>query len=182
MTVKRLWILIVGILVIGWIIWAYFLNRDTIVSPISSNITSTTTSTQSWDCNGDAKICPDGSSVGRTGPSCEFISCPLPNATSTTLTTYLGGRVTGLNVTVNPAEVISDSRCPQGTQCIWAGTVTVRTVVSTQVSHGEHVLALGEPLIYGDYLVTLTEVSPAPKAGEEIPLSSYRFTFEVKKR
>lgn len=27
-------------------------------------------------CTLDAKICPDGSSVGRTGPNCEFLPCP----------------------------------------------------------------------------------------------------------
>ncbi|HEX7018185.1 MAG TPA: hypothetical protein VF209_04740 [Patescibacteria group bacterium] len=27
-------------------------------------------------CPMDAKICPDGSSVGRTGPNCEFAPCP----------------------------------------------------------------------------------------------------------
>jgi hypothetical protein len=27
-------------------------------------------------CTMDAKICPDGSSVGRTGPNCEFAACP----------------------------------------------------------------------------------------------------------
>lgn len=27
-------------------------------------------------CTMDAKICPDGSSVGRTGPDCEFSPCP----------------------------------------------------------------------------------------------------------
>lgn len=27
-------------------------------------------------CTMDAKICPDGSSVGRTGPNCEFTACP----------------------------------------------------------------------------------------------------------
>jgi len=27
-------------------------------------------------CSMDAKVCPDGSSVGRTGPNCEFTSCP----------------------------------------------------------------------------------------------------------
>lgn len=32
-------------------------------------------------CTMDAKICPDGSSVGRTGPNCEFAQCP-GNATS----------------------------------------------------------------------------------------------------
>lgn len=27
-------------------------------------------------CTLDAKICPDGSAVGRTGPNCEFQKCP----------------------------------------------------------------------------------------------------------
>ncbi len=27
-------------------------------------------------CTMEAKICPDGSSVGRTGPNCEFEKCP----------------------------------------------------------------------------------------------------------
>lgn len=27
-------------------------------------------------CTTDAKICPDGTSVGRSGPNCEFIPCP----------------------------------------------------------------------------------------------------------
>ncbi|MBI5071992.1 hypothetical protein HZB93_03850 [Candidatus Falkowbacteria bacterium] len=30
-------------------------------------------------CTMEAKICPDGSSVGRTGPKCEFSPCPLPS-------------------------------------------------------------------------------------------------------
>lgn len=30
-------------------------------------------------CTADAKLCPDGTGVGRTGPSCEFASCPSPN-------------------------------------------------------------------------------------------------------
>lgn len=29
-------------------------------------------------CTMEAKICPDGSSVGREGPNCEFTPCPLP--------------------------------------------------------------------------------------------------------
>jgi len=27
-------------------------------------------------CTMEAKLCPDGSSVGRSGPKCEFIACP----------------------------------------------------------------------------------------------------------
>ncbi len=133
-------------------------------------------------CNADAKICPDGSSVGRSGPQCEFAPCPSPDRASATLTTYLGGSPTALTVTINPQEVVSDSRCPQDVQCIWAGEVAVRTVLSTPVSHGEHVLKLNEPQQFGDFDVTLTEVTPYPSAGEEIPESSYRFTYRIERR
>jgi len=30
-------------------------------------------------CTQEAKLCPDGSSVGRTGPNCEFAKCPFAN-------------------------------------------------------------------------------------------------------
>lgn len=30
-------------------------------------------------CTMEARICPDGSAVGRQGPSCEFAVCPPPN-------------------------------------------------------------------------------------------------------
>ena len=36
-------------------------------------------------CTEEAKLCPDGSAVGRTGPNCEFAPCPKdttqPNTT-----------------------------------------------------------------------------------------------------
>lgn len=31
-------------------------------------------------CTMDAKLCPDGSAVGRTGPNCEFAACPVPES------------------------------------------------------------------------------------------------------
>ncbi len=168
---RKILFLIAVVAVVGAGVWAAVFR-----TPASSE------APQVWECNADAKICPDGSSVGRTGPSCEFAACPSPNATSSIFTTYLGGSPTGLNVTVNPVEVVSDSRCAQGVQCVWAGTVEVRTIISTQVAHGEHVLTLGKSQVFGDFLVTLVAVTPHPIAGEEIPESSYRFTFEVKKK
>ncbi len=32
-------------------------------------------------CTQEAKICPDGTGVGRTGPNCEFAPCPTKTAT-----------------------------------------------------------------------------------------------------
>lgn len=159
----------------------FYLTTDRTESVSDAN-TPLATTTETWECNADAKICPDGSAVGRSGPKCEFTSCPSPAATSGTVTTYMGGSATTLNITVNPKELVSDSRCPQDVQCIWAGTVEVRTIISSKVAHGEHVLTLGKPQVFGDFTVTLTKVTPEPNAGQEIPISSYRFTYVVKKR
>ncbi len=30
----------------------------------------------SISCTMEAKLCPDGSAVGRSGPQCEFAACP----------------------------------------------------------------------------------------------------------
>ena len=38
-------------------------------------------------CTLEAKICPDGSAVGRTGPNCEFAACPVATTTAATTTT-----------------------------------------------------------------------------------------------
>lgn len=36
---------------------------------------------QAVACTMEAKICPDGSAVGRVGPQCEFAPCPMPKLT-----------------------------------------------------------------------------------------------------
>ena len=96
--------------------------------------------------------------------------------------TTLGQMGTTFDVSLTPKEIISDSRCPSDVQCIWAGMIEVRTVMATKVANGEQILKLGEPKTFGDFKVTLIEVAPHPRAGEKIPESSYRFTFEVKRK
>jgi hypothetical protein len=137
---------------------------------------------QGWECNSDGFLCPDGSTVGRTGSSCEFTACPPVDRTEARVTTHVGGRETAMGLTINPREVVSDSRCPEGVQCIWAGTVEVKTAVSTAVGHGEHVFKVGEPRTVGEFSVMLTDVTPYPKSGEQIAESSYRFTYDIKKQ
>ncbi len=53
-------LIVVGVLVLGGGTY-YFLTKKT-PEPVA--------------CTQEAKICPDGSSVGRTGLSCEFAECP----------------------------------------------------------------------------------------------------------
>ena len=133
-------------------------------------------------CNADAMICPDGSAVGRMGPKCEFAACPTPTATSVTLTTSLGQKVSGLNVSITPLEIVSDSRCPKDVQCIWAGTVELKTKIESGLGASTMTLTLGTPVTTEAETITLKDVAPAKSAGITIPSSSYRFEFEVKKK
>ncbi len=57
---------------------------------VTDSVITDNTDDEVYACHADAKICQDGSAVGRSGPKCEFTACPSADATSTTLTTYLG--------------------------------------------------------------------------------------------
>ncbi len=50
-----------------------FLYRNTLEQPGAG------TNGRVVACTVEAKLCPDGSSVGRAGPSCAFAVCPAPN-------------------------------------------------------------------------------------------------------
>jgi hypothetical protein len=157
----------------------YTFGLKPVSAPLGDN---TATTTAMWACNADAMLCPDGSSLGRTGPSCQFPACPPPDAIFAKAETYLGGRDGGLGITINPREVVSDSRCPKDVQCVWAGTVEVRAAVESKVGHGEHIFTLGEPRMVGNVEVTLVEVRPSSAKEAQNPETGYWFVFELKKR
>lgn len=54
----------------------------------TTEVTSTTNqvSTDQVVCTREAKLCPDGSSVGRTPPNCDFAACPVANTNQATNT------------------------------------------------------------------------------------------------
>jgi len=131
-----------------------------------------------YACTKEAKACPDGSYVAIQGPGCEFAACPVVEETLTLVTTALGDSAIAMGVTVSPQAIISDSRCLADVECIRAGTVEVSTTITSTVEHGENVLTLGVPQTFGDYTVSLVEVSPA-KTQADIPPTDYRFTYEV---
>jgi hypothetical protein len=176
---KTVPVLVLGVIVII-IVSLFAIMTETARQPAGT--VATTSEDGPYECDGDGFICPDGSVVGRTGPKCEFAKCPAADATSATIRTTVGQKMTGLNVALTPIEVTDDSRCPRDVQCIWAGTVKVRTKIESGLGTSEMVLELGQPVTTEAEEITLTEVTPGKVAGEEIPVSSYRFTFEVKKR
>lgn len=88
-------------------------------------------------------------------------------------------------LSIRPLEVTEDSRCPQGVQCVSAGTVKVSMRVRTDVgtpSEATQVqtFTLNEPRIIDSTTITLTSVSPAAMAQGNIAASAYRLTFTVR--
>lgn len=78
-------------------------------------------------CTMEAKQCPDGSYVGRTGLKCEFATCPVikPVEKQTKFDQPVVMQINdpvafsdGLTLTL---KEINDSRCQPGTQCFWQG-------------------------------------------------------------
>lgn len=141
-------------------------------------------------CTKEAKICPDGSSVGRTGPTCDFAACPfitstttppstsLPTAPVTTMTTKLHQKISIEGIIVTPLEVIEDSRCPPGAQCIQAGTVKVSVMLESGDSQEKVILTLHDNVQFMNKNVELVGVSPAVASTLQ---GMYSFTFGINK-
>ena len=96
--------------------------------------------------------------------------------------TRIGEGGSALSVTVVPQEVLEDSRCPSDVQCIQAGTVRLRTLLTSGLGEGRQIFILGEPITTETEEITLKRVAPERQAGVEIKPDEYRFIFEVKKR
>lgn len=91
--------------------------------------------------------------------------------------------VAGANVNLRFEEVASDSRCPSGVQCVWAGNAVVRAVLSQdRKAFGAELNTTLEPrsVRYLDYTVSLVSLTPQPAAqGSAIAPSEYVATFQV---
>lgn len=83
------------------------------------------------------------------------------------------GGPSGLTV----VEVVEDSRCPSGVQCIHAGTVRIRVTQPGQ--SGDFLLKLGEPRGITAGWATLLSVCPSRAAGRPILREDYRFTISL---
>lgn len=59
-------------------------------------------------CTAEAKICPDGTAVGRTGPQCEFADCPTPKPV--TYTCEDGKSISALFSDTKADVTLSDNR------------------------------------------------------------------------
>ncbi len=169
-------VLVIGLALIAYSVWVTVTNRNR----------DPNTGGEGVVCTMDAFQCPDGSWVGRTGPSCEFV-CPAGTSTSPTgsdvsLVGGIGEKLTGLDVTIIPMKVEEDSRCPVGVQCIQAGTVRVTATVVSGLGTSTPLFTMDRAITTEAESIVLIGVTPEPKVGEIISPEDYRFTFRVVKR
>lgn len=77
--------------------------------------------------------------------------------------------------------VTEDSRCPENTQCVWAGRVTVASEITD--NSGKHNISFMLPghdiEQSGSIKIRLTNLTPAPIAGQTVSKSLYTAHFEV---
>ena len=132
-------------------------------------------------CTMEAKLCPDGSSVGRTGPKCEFVDCPNAGNVKEAEATIavLNQKILNNGVYITPLEMMGDSRCPLGVQCIWAGTVNLKVLLEREGGVQTATLTIGNPLTFAGKRVSLVGVTPRAHSGKTILPADYRFEFSV---
>ena len=132
-------------------------------------------------CTQEAKICPDGSSVGRTGLNCAFAECPTSPVTQIKEGTVaaLNQKILNNGILITPLSVMADSRCPTDVACIWAGEVSLKVLLEKGTTRSELVIKLQTPVEFGNTKISLTNVIPENNSKKSFSKDDYRFTFLV---
>ena len=84
-------------------------------------------------------------------------------------------------------EVVSDSRCPEGVNCVWEGEVKIILAATTGNTNYELEMKRkggqleNEISRTGTYDIYLLSVDPYPKEGETIKAEDYKLTLVVKR-
>jgi len=94
--------------------------------------------------------------------------------------------VSGENMAIKFVEVVSDSRCPQGATCIWAGEASCQVEITTSGSTYRKMLT--QPGLSGPsqtdfqgYEITF-DLQPYPQVGKEIENKDCRLQLKINKK
>ncbi|MDO8473111.1 MAG: hypothetical protein Q7T05_04760, partial [Dehalococcoidia bacterium] len=93
--------------------------------------------------------------------------------------------ITGESLKVRFVEIVADSRCPTGVQCIWAGEVSCLVEIDYSGTTSRIVLTQGGsgPATTGfnKYEIAFG-VQPYPEAGKQIDKAAYRLQLTISKK
>jgi len=125
----------------------------------------------------------DDAAVPADAPAQE----PGPFAGAATVTLALGETAEVGGLRLRFAELVEDSRCPDGATCVWAGRVVVRLEVvgaddPATLSLGMPGLTPDAPLshVVAGRQIALVDLSPFPKIGVEPAADAYSLTLDVR--
>lgn len=108
-------------------------------------------------CTMEAKICPDGTSVGREGPSCAFSPCPAPNVEISSA---------GVGFVIPEGYRAGESASGTNSELL---AVFVKPSLSEAVSHTIRVYQyqIPEGKTADDVILARTRYQPADEAAED---------------
>lgn len=142
-------------------------------------------------CTQEAKLCPDGSYVGRVGPQCQFADCPTGGTVAQDNTTQapvqeietnlamINQKILNNSIHINPTEVVEDSRCPTDLNCMWKGVIRIKVKLDNGKVSQVSELSLGNTVVFSEKRISLIDVTPSPNSTRTILPGDYRFKFKV---
>ena len=87
------------------------------------------------------------------------------------------------NLTIKFVSLVEDSRCAEGTRCVWAGNAKIQVRITDARGRSEsfemntNMGAKGAS--FGGYTINLTSVEPHPRANVRINRNAYTATFKI---
>jgi len=97
-------------------------------------------------------------------------------------------KLDGEDLKITFTEVLEDSRCPEGTDCFWAGEVKIAVKANTgnrtyQLALSREGKQTGEVTQNaGDFRIALQEVNPYPKQNHKISPEDYKIKLAAAKK
>ena len=76
-------------------------------------------------------------------------------------------------------KVVSDSRCPEGVKCVWAGAISVEILLDNSISMV--ISAIDNSISDKGYKIIVTQATPYPKSGSVIREEDYKVEFKIYK-
>ncbi len=170
MKTSTIWTIVIIVVIV--IAGVFFFTQGN-NSPVTdqSNVTAGTT-------NGNTSS--GATNSGNTSGGNNGTNVPVSTNTVNDYTLHIGDTMTVAGVTAKVVSVAQDSRCPQGVNCIQAGTVKVNVALKGGTYNTTQAFELNKPINFVGYTVTLIAVNPPKVQAQVISPTDYVFTFEVK--
>lgn len=155
----------IGLIVVIIVILGIFVYVDffapALVTPLPPNSASTSTSPE---------VTPSQETDSTS-------TVPIAIVGTTTLAVHEERKVA--DTIFSASDIVEDSRCPSGVQCIQAGRVVATVRFSSPSRDWSVQMKPGDSVYAPSFTLTLEDVAPYPVAGQKTKEEDYRLTFVI---